>query len=404
MNAVSALTPSPDTPSPATGAVQVDRTKRLRLRVLAGRGKGAEHCLPPDRRIMVGHSYENDVVLRDATSAGVSLSLTPHGRLAMIEVIAGEITVLGRTLAKGERITLEPYVPVRLSGFVFAIGDGQDEQRWSEAAEIAEQAEVCSHDGIEPGSELPATNLVERIDLRTQPVRNRHANKFTSPLVLLVAAATILVVAGAAWFATARLAGNGPSRADLGVELANMGYPTLSVERARYGGGLSVVGLVSSEDDIARLKDWTEAEHPDVTLGVATLQSAAEAADNLLAAHNVDADVVPDGTRGLLIESEFLPQDRKVELEALLMRDLPRVRTFTFANSAERGESDLAYFFNAPGYGAASFVSGDPSYIVTEDGTRWFEGANLPTGHTIIEILGNRVTVERDGLRDTLIM
>ncbi|MEM7701896.1 MAG: hypothetical protein AAF251_08170 [Pseudomonadota bacterium] len=404
MNAISTLTPLSNTPSPSSGSAQVGRTKRLRLRVLAGRGKGAEHCLPPDRRIMVGHSYENDVVLRDTASVGASLNLTPHGRLAMVDVTGGEITVLGRTLTKGERITLEPYVPVRFSSFVFAIGDGQDEHRWSEAAEIARQAATCSKDGIEPEIELPATNLVERIELRTQPVRNRHASKFTSPLVLLVAAATILFLASAAWFATARLSGNGPSRADLGVELANIGYPTLSIERARYGGGLSVVGLVSGEDDIARLKDWSETEHPDVTLGVATLQSAAEAADNLLAAHNVDADVFPDGTRDLLIESEFLPQDRKVELEALLKRDLPRVGIFTFANSAERGESDLAYFFNAPGYGAASFVSGDPSYIVTEDGTRWFEGANLPTGHTIIAILGNRVTVERDGLRDTLIM
>ncbi|KWV92079.1 hypothetical protein [Erythrobacter sp. YT30] len=375
--------------------------ERMLLRVLLGRSKGAQHSLPPDRRIMVGHSYENDIVLRDKESRGFAIQLTPQGRLALLEVVAGHIMVLGRKLVVGERIMLEPFVPVRFSSFVFAIG-GECEERWLEAERIAQQNAIAAPP--DHGTLLPNTNMTERIDLRTQPMRDRYGATIGSPKVLSAFATLLLVLAGGTWFGTSVLGGARVSEERVQRDLAEIGFGRLIVEPAHYGEGLAIIGLVPGEDDLLRLKAWTEKEYPDITLGVATLQGAAEAADNLLAAQDVDADVRPDGVNGLVIETEFLPRDRLGDLEERLRRDLPRVASFTFETSADRGEADLAYFFNAPGYGAASFVSGDPSYIVTEDGTRWFSGANLPTGHTIIEIKENAVIVEREGLRDTLRM
>ena len=399
MNAVSSPTAEPQT-APSVAEAATGAGARLQLRVLSGRSKGASHNLPANRRIMIGHSFENDIVLRDAGSRGFSVFLTPHGKLASLEVVTGSFVVMGKTLVAGEEIMLEPYVPVRFSGFVFAVG-GDNEDRWLEAQEIAASGAVSLSTKAEAA---PATNITERIELRTQPVLGRYGNLLSSPLALLCAAALLLVVAGGTFFGANLLGKSGPSPSALQSELAALGYSRLGIERAQDGESLSIVGLVPHEDDLLRLKAWSQTNYPDVTLGVATLQSAAEAADNLLAAQNVDADVRVAGVSELIIETEFLPRDRQAELEALLKRDLPRVQTFTFSASAARGESDLAYFFNAPGYGAASFVSGDPGYIVTEDGTRWFTGAKLPTGHTILEIKENSVTVEREGLRDTLIM
>ena len=50
----------------------------------------------------------------------------------------------------------------------------------------------------------------------------------------------------------------------------------------------------------------------------------------------------------------------------------------------------------------ASVVAGSPAYIVTVDGARYFEGALLPSGHRIMQIAAQRVTVERDGQPITL--
>ncbi len=69
-----------------------------------------------------------------------------------------------------------------------------------------------------------------------------------------------------------------------------------------------------------------------------------------------------------------------------------------------RGDRDLQYFFSGSEYGLATFVDGNPGYITTMDGTRWFAGAQVPTGHKIITIGNGRVSFERDGRVEELIL
>jgi type III secretion protein D len=47
-------------------------------------------------------------------------------------------------------------------------------------------------------------------------------------------------------------------------------------------------------------------------------------------------------------------------------------------------------------------MPGDPAYIVTADGARYFVGATLPSGHRITAITGQRVSLERAGQATTL--
>lgn len=373
---------------------------QLVLRVLSGRSEGAEHRLPERRKLLIGHSFESDIVLRDKSTLGCSLRLTTCGRRGALEVLSGNICVLGRHLNEGEQLTLEPYLPVRIGDIHFALG-GDSELRWAEVDEmLAEDAKQT----LELAEEAPPTDLSERLELRTQPVRREVAGFSLKPARMAVIGAGLLTVAGGAYFGASMLAPTPPTPRDIRAELAPLGMSGVSVERSPTTGDIAIVGLVKDGDDLAQLREWADEHHPNIIIGVATISEAAEAATNLLVAQNVDAEARPQGARSLIIESPFLPKDRQQELTALLQKDLPRVKSFTFNASAERGETDLAYFFNAPGYGAASFVAGDPGFIVTEDGTRWFAGASLPTGHTIIEIGDSSVTVEREGLRDTLTM
>jgi type III secretion protein D len=50
-----------------------------------------------------------------------------------------------------------------------------------------------------------------------------------------------------------------------------------------------------------------------------------------------------------------------------------------------------------PGKRIASLVPGEPAYLVTADGSRYFVGALLPSGHRVLLIADKTVTVERDG-------
>lgn len=51
----------------------------------------------------------------------------------------------------------------------------------------------------------------------------------------------------------------------------------------------------------------------------------------------------------------------------------------------------------------ASVVSSDQPYVVTLDGTRYFLGALLPTGHRIVAISGSQVQLEREGESTALV-
>ncbi|MEL6878266.1 MAG: hypothetical protein AAGL68_09240 [Pseudomonadota bacterium] len=390
MNAVSALADAHD-----QGAGEP-----LSLRVLSGRSQGAEHRLPPGRNLAIGHSFENDIVLRDRTTKGCSFRLATCGKRPVLEVLAGQVTLLGREMGAGERVALEPYLPVKIGDFHFAIG-GDDHGRWEEAGEAArDMVPVVAHET----DDLPATDLGERLALRSQPARSQLAKVRWSPAKLGLVGAAFLAVAGGAFFGTSVLGTKSDDPAEIELALRDQGFRTVSVGRAADTGAFAVTGLVTDERALAQLREWVAVEHPSLFVGVDTLSEAAETATDLLAAQKVDARAVPEGASGLLIEGPFLPKDRQTELTALVQQDLPHVRTVTFRPDPNRGDSDLTYFFNAPGYGAASFVAGDPGYLVTEDGTRWFVGASLPTGHKIVEIGEGRVTVERNGLRDTLAM
>ena len=49
-----------------------------------------------------------------------------------------------------------------------------------------------------------------------------------------------------------------------------------------------------------------------------------------------------------------------------------------------------------------AFVPGESPYVVTADGTRYFVGGLLPTGHRIEAIDAHRVQLAKDGQRSEL--
>jgi type III secretion protein D len=45
----------------------------------------------------------------------------------------------------------------------------------------------------------------------------------------------------------------------------------------------------------------------------------------------------------------------------------------------------------------STVVAGDPSYIQTADGARYFPGAMMPTGHRLVVIEGQSIVLEKNG-------
>jgi type III secretion protein D len=379
---------------------------QLVLRVLNGRLAGAEYRLHAGKFIRVGHSFGHDVVLRGAETNGFSAELHLLDDIATIRVVAGNLTLLGRPVAAGEEAHLPFYVPVSIGEFAIAVGE-EGGERWVEAdalfTSMGNLPKTVTADAHGTEIAQQPANLLQRFTTRMYPMRDWVDAKRNWPKYGIVAGILLLAVAlgGPAY----QWANNQFRGADYGVErLASAGFKNLTVKRDAATDRLVITGTLRTDKDLANLRSYAEENLPGAIVDVQTTESHAAAATEILGSQGIEGTVKPAGIGALLVTSEFLPQDRKANLIALFKQDLPAVKRVRFAENSAMGERDLQYFFSSGDFGLASYVNGDPSYIVTADGTRWFPGATVPTGHVITAMGDGRITFEREGRIDELVL
>ena len=362
------------------------------LRVIAGRSKGAEHRLHAGKFVRIGHAFDHDIVLRDASTKGLSLELHLGADVATIRMVAGEAGLLGRPVAAGEDASLPAFVPLTLGAFTIAIGEA-DSARWVEAERLSTMIAPVA---AEPAAAAQQADLSERLATRLYPLRDAIAVERNWPYYgVLAAVVLLLVIAGGP--ATRWVSGQFTNVQSHQAVLASAGFRTLTVTDGPAGQGPMIIGVVKDDADLARLRTLVAERIGRATIDVDTMQAMAASATDLLRAQGVDADARPMRGNSLLVTTEFLPVDRQDELAKLIRRDLPAVTRVAFATSSARGDRDLQYFFSGGPFGLATFVDGAPGYIVTADGTHWFAGSQVPTGHKILAIGNGRASFERDG-------
>ncbi len=362
------------------------------LRVVAGRSKGAEHRLHSGKFVRIGHAFDHDIVLRDASTKGFSIELHLGADVATIRVVAGEISLLGRPVSAGEDASLPAFVPLMVGAFVVAIGDA-DSDRWAEVERLSTMiAPVAS----ESSPVVQQADLSERLATRLYPLRDAVAVERNWPFYgVLAALVLLLMIAGGP--ATRWVSGKFTNVQSHQSVLAGAGFRNLTVTDGPTGQGPMIIGVVKDDTELSRLRTLVAERIGRATIDVDTMQAMAASATDMLRAQGVDADARPMRGNSLLITTEFLPIDRQDELAALIRRDLPGVTRVAFTTSSTRGDRDLQYFFSGGPFGLATFVDGAPGYIVTADGTHWFAGSQVPTGHKILAIGNGRASFERDG-------
>ncbi|MFA6118029.1 MAG: hypothetical protein WC729_28850 [Sphingomonas sp.] len=364
------------------------------LRVLSGRLKGAEHRLHGGKFVRVGHGFDHDIVLRDPSTRGLSIELHLGDDVATVRVVAGEAQLFGRPVGPGEETALPAFIPMMLGGFAVAVGEPTSE-RWEETQRLSSMLAVPG----EACNERAA--LSERVATRFYPMRDALSLDRRWPIYTLLAAMLLLVVAL-----------TGPATRWIGQQLHSSASDRAVLAAAGFGdlaltegsSGTVIHGIVKDDTELARLRLLVSDRIGSAIVDVDTMQALAASATDLLRAQGVDGEAKPRRGHSLLVTAEFLPADRQKELEGLIKRDVPGVTQVAFAPDAGRGDRDLQYFFSGSEYGLATFVDGNPGYITTVDGTRWFAGALVPTGHKIITIGNGRVSFERDGQVEELIL
>jgi len=354
------------------------------LRVLTGPIAGASKTLPASGRILVGHEFWHDIVLRDPSTRGTAVEIALEGEsAARMTVLEGEAHVLGAGIAAGASALLPPFVPVRIGQVAFAWGEAEH-ARWQEAEVLAASA------AADPVPMSGQEAALETLNSRWQAGPGRAWRRIRVPILATgVAAALALLLVPPA--VNAIQYGIGEEYKARRV-LDTAGYKRLQVDKR--DGKVEVSGTVATDADRLRIQRLLEEAEVDAALSVQTGAELARAVADVARLNGVQAEARPQPDGGVLLATAPIDDRTRDRLAQVIRRDVPGLKTLRFGE-----ELAVPQTVSEATKRVSSVVTGDPPYILTEDGARYFAGALLPSGYYLVAIEGNQVLLDRRGKR-----
>lgn len=359
------------------------------LRVLNGRLSGTEKPLPESGTLSIGHQFWQDVVIRDPATKGIAVDFAVDAEgSAQITVLSGEAQLLGSTLAEGQTALLPPYVPFSIGGIALAWGDPES-ARWSDAGGLARSTPMPP-----PMPPTPADQAVAMIGTAGGKLGALLVGK---RLVLLAAAAVMVIgVATVPTLDALGLRGDDATRVDRALERA--GLPALqAASNDGAVGGVVVSGVVATEADRVKAQEVLRDSYIPGTVTVQTSGELAQAAADVARIHGLQAVARPISRTGIELRTTRLADDERAKLTQAVRSDVRQVGRIVLRDDLPPQEDTPLKTVADATKKVSTVVAGDPAYIQTVDGARYFSGAMMPSGHRLIAIQGNTVFLEKNG-------
>lgn len=369
----------------------MDSSKMYELRVLSGEQRGAATAVRPGDQLRIGHDWSNDVVLHDGNGCA-TLVWAGDGSL-VFSAAEGECGVADDVLAPGERMELALYTPFTVGGACMAVGRIGAPQ-W---ACLFEEAPQAAADGAAPDDASQAAQSAGTPTPESAPVRRSWTSR-----LLISGAALVGVSAGTltlAW-AMGPAALSAPEQAvHLRQTLNHLGYASLNIESR--DGQLHVTGHLDTQAQRSRLEKSLAEQSPARVAVWVNEQVSAGVAD-VFRLNGIAAEVRASGPGVVRVHTREANVKQLEHVRDVARRDVPGLKQLVAMNDPPPALPQQGATITDPGKRVAAIVPGDPAYIVTADGTRYFEGAMLPSGHRIVAILPDKVQMERDGVGSVL--
>jgi type III secretion protein D len=363
-----------------------DTGHALELRVLAGLQAGARAPLACGAACLLAagaHSdgHVADIVLRDDAAGPVRVRITAGAGQALVEVTCGGVTLGDKPLASGDAAVWAMHAPLRIGASVVAFGRA-DEPVWPDAP-----------------TEPPAAAAQAPLEPATAPVPKRRAPPWLVPagVVLALASAGLLGLVNA-------VSAERPVAAQ-GVTLAAalQGSEFASLATAQDASGQPELrGRLATLVQRTRLDAWLAARQFTPVVNVQVDEAIARDVTDVFRVNGVAVQARVQGPGRIVAEASEPDAERLARAEEVVRRDVRGLDQLSVINRALPKPPPAPPVVDDPGKRIASLVPGDPAYLVTADGAHYFVGALLPSGHRITQIVGQRVTLERDGQASTL--
>ena len=379
------------------------------LQVLEGSQQGASTALPEGLAVTVSGAIDSDVVLRGADLAERRIALTAQADSLRVQVLQGEAQVDGRSVAAGQAVTVALASIVVLGGThlgvvrVAGAGHRAGNKAGNKAGHEAghEPAAVAVAGAAPPRSTEAAASPAAALAAAAQSPSARTWSRRLVGSGAALAAVSIGVLAFA--YSAVPVAPSAAQRAGHAETLLHdAGLKRLTV-RAAEGGELRVDGYLETTAQRARAERLLAGEHLDARWQVWVDEQVSNAVQDVYRVNGASASVESLGAGAVRVSTSVADPATLESIRNLARRDVPGLTTIEVRNTAPPQRPGATPVLDDPGKRISSIVAGDPPYVVTIDGTRYFEGALLPTGHRIAGIEEHQVVLELGGVRTPLV-
>jgi len=352
----------------------------LELRVLQGPQAGARAPLAAGAPCLLAAGPDADgadVVLRDDATGAVRVRITVGADQALLEVVHGRVTLGTKSLEVGAGTAWAMHEPLMIGSSVLAFGR-PDEEVWPDLPM------------------LPPEDALPPFEPEAMPPRKRAAPWLVSMgIVLAVASAGLL---GLMHVVSAQRPEPPPP---LSAALQGSEWASLAVAQDAAG-QLELRGRLSTLAQRTRLDAWLAARQFAPVVNVQVDEAIARDVTDVFRVNGVAVQASVQSPGHISAEATEPDAERVARAEGVVRRDVRGLDKLTVTNRAVPKPPPPPPVVDDPGKRIASLVPGEPAYLVTVDGARYFVGAMLPSGHRITQIATQRVTLERDGQTTTL--
>ena len=368
------------------------------LRVLSGEQRGASSVLQPGQTLRIGQDWSSEVVLQQAQGSAV-LSFSAEGGL-VLQAERGDCTVADHAVSPGGRDGLDLYIPFSVGGVRMAVGK-MGASQWAGlfdgqivSPKVSTQQGEGEHAQEAPPPEANTTLAADKA--APLPRRSWKSRLMLAGTAMVGVSVCTLTLAWAMGPTTLS-----PQEQAMSIRqtLSHLGLTALNVESRN--GQLFVTGHLESQAERSRLEKAL-ADRSPARLSVWVNEQVAASVAEVYRLNGVAAEVRVTGPGVVRVQTAISDTKLLEHVQSAARRDVPGLKQLVAVNDPPPAPPPAASSINDPGKRVAAIVPGEPAYLVTVDGTRYFEGAMLPSGHRIVSILPDKVQMERDGVGSVL--
>jgi type III secretion protein D len=189
----------------------------------------------------------------------------------------------------------------------------------------------------------------------------------------------------------------------LAQALRSSEFNSLEVGRAADG-TIALRGRLATQGQRAKLDAWLAARPASapVVAEVWVDEAVAHDVTEVFRVNGIAVRTQMAGPGRIAAEAAEPDADKLNRAAEVVRRDVRGLQALDVRNTAKPALPPAPPVADDPGKRIASLVPGDLAYIVTADGSRYFIGALLPSGHRITEIAKTSVTLVLHGQQSTL--